>query len=151
MNMLQSVFVGSYRHLLDPKKRLTIPSSWRQQVGQPEEVYVLPGINEPCLLVFPARDMAKRLARANSLSVADVVGRQFMRTLASQSDLMGWDGQGRIRVKDELMDYAGIKSEVVLVGAFEMFELWSPEKWKQQQASSATGTNLAEAARYVGF
>jgi MraZ protein len=148
---MQSVFVGNYRHLLDPKKRLTIPSSWREQVGLPEQVYVLPGVNEPCLLVFPSREMAKRLARVQSLSVADVVGRNFLRTLASRSDLMGWDGQGRIRVKDELMDYAGITSEVVLVGAFEMFELWSPEKWKQQQASSATSTDLGEAARYVGF
>ena len=148
---LQSVFVGNYRHLLDPKKRLTIPSGWRVQVGMPEEVYVLPGVNEPCLSVFPAREMAKRLQRINSLSVADVKGRQFLRTLASRSDLVAWDAQGRIRVKDELMEYAGITSEVVMVGAFELFELWSPERWKQQQESSVATSNLGEAARYVGF
>ncbi len=151
MGALQGVFVGHYLHLLDPKKRLTIPSGWREQVGAPEQLYVLPGVNEPCLCVFPAREMAKRLERIRSLSVADVTGRQFLRTLASRSDLATWDAQGRIRVKDELMDYAGITSEVVLVGAFELFELWSPERWKQQQESSAVTSNLGEAARYVGF
>lgn len=149
--MLQGVFVGQYQHLLDPKKRLTIPSVWREQVGQPEQLFVLPGVNLPCLCVFPSREMARRLERIRSLSIADETGRNFLRTLASRSDLVPWDAQGRIRVKDELLDYAGLSSDVVLVGAFECFELWSPEKWKQQQESSATSTSLGEAARYVGF
>lgn len=149
--MLQGVFVGEFHHLMDPKKRLTIPAGWREQVGVPEQLYVLPGINVPCLCVFPAREMAKRLERIRSLSIADETGRNFLRTLASRSDLVPWDAQGRIRVKDELLNYAGISSDVVLVGAFECFELWSPEKWKQHQESSATSTALGEAARYVGF
>lgn len=149
--MLQGVFVGQFQHLLDPKKRLTIPAGWREQVGVPEQLFVLPGVNVPCLCVFPAREMAKRLERIRSLSIADDTGRNFLRTLASRSDLVPWDAQGRIRVKDELLDYAGLKSDVVLAGAFECFELWSPEKWKQQQESSATSTSLGEAARYVGF
>lgn len=148
---LQGVFVGNFRHLLDPKKRLTIPSGWREQVGDPAQVYVMPGLNEPCLLVYSARDMARRTERIRSLSIADATGRHFLRTVASRSDLVTWDAQGRIRVKDELLDYAGITSEVVLVGAFEMFELWSPEKWKSQQESSAATLDLGEAARYVGF
>lgn len=149
--MLQGVFVGQFQHLLDRKMRLTIPVGWREQVGVPEQVYVLPGINVPCLCVFPAREMAKRLERVNSLSIADEKGRHFFRTLASRSELVPWDAQGRIRIKDELLAYAGIRSEVLLAGAFECFELWSPEKWKQQQESSGSSTTLGEAARYVGF
>ena len=149
--MLQGVFVGNYRHLLDPKKRLTIPSVWREQVGLPAQVYVIPGLNQPFLSVYPAREMARRTEKFRGLSQADVVGRQFLRAIASRSDLAGWDAQGRIRVKDELMDFAGIKSEVVLVGVFERFELWSPEKWKQQQESSAATSNPGETARYVGL
>ena len=37
-----------------------------------------------------------------------------------------------IRVSDELLDGAGIKGQVVLVGAANRFELWSPEKWQEQ-------------------
>jgi MraZ protein len=148
---LQGVFVGNFLHTLDPKRRLTIPSQWREQVGCPEQVYVLPGIDLPCLSVFPAREMARRLERIRGLSIGDGKGRNFMRTLASRSELLPWDAQGRIRVKDELLDYAGLKSDVVLIGAFECFELWSPEKWKLHQESSDTSTSWGEAARYVGF
>jgi len=149
--VLQGVFVGNFRHSLDPKRRLTIPSEWREQVGTPSQVYVLPGVSESCLCVFPARDMARRLERIRNMSIADAEGRQFLRTLASRSDFIAWDAQGRVRVKDELMEFAGITSDVVLVGAFELFEIWSPERWKQQQESSAVTSNLGAAARYVGF
>lgn len=148
---LQGVFVGQFHHSLDPKKRLTIPSQWREQVGKPEQVFVLPGIDQPCLTVFPAREMALRIERVKTLSIGDNKGRNFLRILASRSELLPWDAQGRIRVRDELLDYAGIASEVVLVGAFECFELWSPEKWKRHQESCDISANLGEAARYVGF
>ena len=147
---VHGVFVNTYTHGLDPKKRLTIPSDWRELAGVPKRLFVLPGVNDQCLCVYPAREMVRRLERIRSLSMADERGRQFTRTLASRSDLVPWDSQGRIRVKDELLNYAGLKTDVVLVGTFDGFELWSPEKWKQQQAS-VTQSSLGEAARYVGF
>lgn len=149
--LAQAVFVGYFQHLLDPKKRLTIPAQWREQAGEPSQLFVLPGVDQPCLSVFPAREIAQRIERLKSLSVGDGKGRNFMRALGSRSELLTWDAQGRIRVKDELLDYAGLKSDVVLVGAMECFELWSPEKWKQHQESSDTSTSLGDAARYVGF
>ena len=148
--LTEGVFVNTYAHNLDSKKRLTIPSDWRELVGVPKRLFVLPGVNDPCLCVYPAREMTRRLEKLRNLSIADEKGRQLARTLASRSDLVPWDAQGRIRIKDELLDYARLTAEVVLVGTFDGFELWSPEQWKQQQ-SSATQSNLGEAARYVGF
>ncbi|MCS6771130.1 MAG: hypothetical protein NZ740_03800 [Kiritimatiellae bacterium] len=145
------VFVGQFRHLLDPKKRLTIPSQWRDQVGEPQQLFVMPGVDQRCLTVFPARELANRIERIKSMSVGDGKGRDFMRLLGSRSELLSWDAQGRIRVKDELLDYAGLQSDVVLVGALECFELWSPDLWQKHQESSDTSRNLGEAARYAGF
>lgn len=145
------VFVGQFHHLLDPKKRLTIPSQWREQVGEPQQLFVMPGVDQRCLTVFPARELAIRIERIKSMSVGDGKGRDFMRILGSRSELLAWDAQGRIRVKDELLDYAGLQSDVVLVGALECFELWSPESWKKHQESSVTSKDLGEAARYAGF
>ena len=147
--LAQGVFVGTFMHSLDPKKRLTIPSEWRDQVSGPGSLYVLPGVEQKCLYVFPAREMVQRLQRIRSHSVADTRARQFARVLGSQSQLVPWDTQGRIRVKDELLDWAQIRSQVVMVGAFESFELWSPDLWKT--LGSLSDTSLAEAARYVGF
>ena len=144
------VFVGSYSHNLDPKRRLTIPSEWRDQVGSPGSLYVLPGIYERCLYVFPGREMVRRLERVRSHSLADARARVFMRTLGSRSDLVTWDTQGRIRIKDDLLEYANLTEQIVLIGAFEKFELWSPALWKASNDAVDQST-VEESTRYVGF
>lgn len=146
----QGVFVNRYTHTLDAKKRLTIPSDWREVVGMPQCVIVLPGVSAPCLSVYPAREMARRLEKLRNVSIADPRARQHARMLASRSNLLPWDSQGRIRVGDDLLREAGLENEVVLVGAFECFELWSPQRWNAQTQSEMQ-SSLGEAAEYVGF
>lgn len=143
------IFVGKYEHSLDPKKRLTIPSEWREYAGSSNSLYVLPGVDQKCLALFPAREMTQRLQALRSRSIADSQARQFARILGSQSQLVVWDSVGRIRVNDELLELAGLKEQVVLVGAIQGFELWNPDLWKA--ASQTGGANLGEVARYVGF
>jgi MraZ protein len=145
----QGVFVSSFTHSLDPKKRLTIPSQWRAQVGVPKSLYVLPDIQHPCLCVFPAGEIAQRLRKMRDYSMADEKARSFARTLASRSDLVAWDSQGRIRVKDELLKFADLKDQVTLVGAFDRFELWNPQALKRTEENG--GGSLKEAALYVGM
>ena len=144
------VFVSSYLHSLDTKKRLTIPSDWRELAGVPKRLFVLPGVNVKCLCVYPAREMTRRMESLRNLSIADEKGRQLARTLASRSDLVPWDSQGRIRIKDDLLAFAGITSQAMLVGTFDGFEVWDPERW-QQLAQAMDQDGLGEAARYVGF
>ena len=145
----QGVFVHRYVHNLDPKKRLTIPSEWRDQVGEPPALYLLPGIPNNCIYAYPARDFGPRLERVRSRSIADTRARQFARSLGSRSDLVAWDGQGRIRVKDELLAYAGLVDQVVLIGALDLIEIWSPENW--EATGSMEPDSFTDAAEYVGF
>lgn len=146
---VQGVFVGTYRHSLDPKRRLTIPSEWRVQVEGPGSLYVMPDAEERCLCVFTVREMARRLDSIGHHSIADRKARHFARALASRSDLVTWDTQGRIRIKDDLLDFVGVTGEVVMVGNFRFFELWGPEKFKD--VGEADETNLTDAVRHVGF
>ncbi|MCK5849936.1 MAG: hypothetical protein KAH23_03400 [Kiritimatiellae bacterium] len=145
----QGMFVNQYTHSLDPKKRLTIPSGWRAQVGQPRSLYVLRDVHQKCLCVYPAAAMMKRLEKMRQHSIADAKARHFARVLGSQSDLVSWDSQGRIRIKDDLLDFAGLKDRVSLVGSIDMFELWSPENL--EMLTDMGGDSLQDAAKYVGF
>ena len=143
------LFVGTVTHSLDPKKRLTIPSSWRAIVGQPTSVYVLPDLRNKCLNVFPAREMVHKLARLREHSIADQKAMQFARALGEASDLLTWDSQGRIRVNDRQLAFAGLVDQVVMVGALNRFELWCPENRASMVVPDPSG--LEEAAQYVGF
>jgi len=144
------LFVNTYTHSLDEKKRLIIPAVWREIVGVPRRVFVLPGLEVRCLWVYPARELTRRLDRLRKLSVADPEGRRLARALASRSDLVPWDGQGRMRIKDELLQYAGLENVVVMVGAFDRFELWNPDEWKQE-SEKVSREDLEDAIRSIGF
>ena len=144
----QGVFVSNFAHSLDPKKRLTIPSVWRAQVGEQKSLYVLPDVDQRCLRVLPGQAMGQRLEKIRQQALSDPKARQAARVLASQSDLVSWDTQGRIRVKDDLLRFAGLTDQVVMVGAFDTFELWNPERLK---VAGVELDGIQEALQYVGF
>ena len=144
----QGIFVSTFTHSLDPKRRLTIPSEWRAQV-ELNGLYVLPEISMACLCVFPAAEIKQRLQKLRQHAMADRKAREFARVIGSKSDLVVWDSQGRIRIKDELLDLAGLADQVVLVGALDRFEIWNPARYKK--TCGADQTSFEDAARYVGF
>lgn len=141
-------FVSRFRHSLDPKKRLTIPSEWREQVGPLKRLYVLPGLSgDKCLYIYPAAEMGHHLLKFRQRGIGDRQARVLARVLGANSELLEWDTQGRIRIKDDLLEQAGISDQVELIGAFDHFEAWSPEAW--QEASSVGDATIEEALRYV--
>ena len=93
--------------------------------------------------------MAERLAAMRSHSIVDERARIFARTLGSRSNLVRWDAQGRIRIQDQLLDFAGIDKQAVLVGAFKRFEIWSPATW--DQSGTDAENRFHDAAEYIGI
>lgn len=145
----QGIFVGEFIHSLDPKKRLTIPSEWRAQIGSPKSLYVLRDVTDKCLCVYTMSELQRRIERIRHHSIADARARQFTRMLGSKSDLVAWDSQGRIRIKDELLNFAGLVDQVIMAGTFHSFELWNPDNWNK--VSGEDRGTIHEAAQYVGF
>lgn len=143
-------FYGDFIHGLDSKKRLTIPSVWREQLSTLRELVVLPGVNDKCLCVYPAREMTRRMHQFRKLATSDREGRRLTRVLAARGERVAWDGNGRVRVKDPLLEHAGIVEQVMLVGAMHHFELWDPERW-QQEKQAVEESDFADLARYLGL
>lgn len=143
------MFVGEFLHSLDPKKRLTIPAVWRVQVADPKSLFVLPDFHERCLNVLPASEMARKLEKIRRHSLADKKVMEFTRTLGAAADLVTWDTQGRVRIKDKLLSFAGITEQVQMVGAMDKFQLWNPEFRKD--SGEVDQSRLAEAGQYVDF
>jgi MraZ protein len=135
--------MGRHVHRLDPKKRLTIPSGWRSLMGE-AGVFLMPGIGRSCLMLMPEAVMSGFVGKLQGMQLSNPEEMDLMLTLASESDHLNFDAQGRIRIKDEHLAYAGLQGDVILASAFNRIELWNPENWEARSSSSA---NLAEAAR----
>jgi len=129
--LLEQMFFGQYRHTLDSKDRLTIPARFRHLVG--DSVYVSQGFDHN-LLVFTRPYFENLLQTVDESDLADADARLIRRFFFSTAELVDVDKAGRILIPAFLRDSVGLKGEVVLVGAGQYFEIWSPELWDVQSA-----------------
>ncbi|MCI8461906.1 MAG: division/cell wall cluster transcriptional repressor MraZ [Lachnospiraceae bacterium] len=122
------MFMGRYNHTIDPKGRLSIPSKYREILG--DEFVVSKGM-DGCLFVY-ANDAWKAFEeKLASLPLINREARQFARFFLSGAQYVTVDKQGRILMPQDLREFAGLEKDVVLAGAGGRIEIWSLEKWNE--------------------
>ncbi len=140
----QTFFAGNFRHSIDEKNRLTIPSRWRR--GEAEEFILLPEPQSQCLLVMSPEAFARmniELERNTELAARDK--RVFLRQLHARAQHGAADKQGRLVLPDDVCQQLGLKGEVELIGGRGRFEIWNPARWKQaHKEQKATFHRIAD-------
>jgi MraZ protein len=139
---------GEFRHNIDAKGRLIVPSRLRDEVG---DRVVLTTWFENCIAMwsedrFETRVAERLLAERNSNPRL----RSSARRIASSAHTDNIDAQGRISVPPKLRDGAGIDREVVVVGALDHAEIWDPMKWADELAKTSEG-GFEELAEELDF
>jgi MraZ protein len=147
-NRIDELFVGSFHHSLDPKRRLIIPSSWRGVLGENLRLYVFPHPDRKCLYLYTSAEMNRRLQQLREAGAVDEQDQQAIRAMTASADSLAIDAQGRVRIKDELLAHAEVRNKVVLVGTLTRIELWSEAQF--DMALPATSP-LADTAFYGGY
>lgn len=140
-------FSGTYRHSLDGKHRVTIPSRWRQ--SEQDEVFLLPSSDGSYLYALPPAEFKKVNDKLNNdprISAAD--RRQFARYYFSRALHCVIDRQGRLLINEDFLRVAGLETEVLLVGAYDRFEIWNPQRW--EVASLAEANTFQQVAGMIG-
>jgi len=128
----QRFFAGEFRHAIDEKNRITIPSDWRRT--EPQDFIILPEPSHQYLLVMSPEEFARTTARVEAevtLSARD--RRTFLRQFHSSAKHGASDRQGRLVLPEEFCKELGLKGEVSLVGGRGRFEIWNLQKWKRAQ------------------
>ncbi len=125
----KAIYVGLFRHNLDAKNRLTIPSKWRF-AGDEDEVYLAVPHPENYIAVLPPAEMDRLYEKVAQMRLGDRAAQDFLHRFFASAHSIGCDKQGRIHVAPELAEHAGIGKEAVMVGTMTRFAIWSPEKWE---------------------
>ena len=99
------MLMGEYHHNIDEKGRLTLPSKFRDDLG--EEFVVTRGF-EGSLFVYPQKEWEKISARLNSLPFTKKNARDFKRFFLSGATATVFDKQGRINITSPLISYADL-------------------------------------------
>lgn len=142
-------FVGRFDRPLDSKKRFTIPSEWRDLMGNPEFVYVMPDPMDRCVNIIPMVEWQARMEELRKKSLFDPALKPVLQKIGANSEMPTLDVQGRIRISDKLLRFANLTTTVAMQGAVRTIQLWDPAALPPADAVDQTG--LREALAVAGF
>ena len=142
------MLIGEYKHTLDPKKRLSVPSKWRKDLGK--KLIVTRGLDN-CLFVYPQKEWQKITEKIGQLPLGQADTRSFNRFFLSGAVEVEVDSVGRILVPDFLKEFAHLDSKVVLAGIHDRVEIWDEKQWtKYKTQIESQADSLAEKLGQIG-
>ncbi len=124
------MFMGKHNHTIDPKGRLSIPSKFREVLG--EEFVISKGM-DGCLFGYPMEAWKAFYDKLMQLTQLDVNSRRFVRYFLQSAETVTIDKQGRILLPQHLKEGAGLEKDVIIAGSGSRFEIWDVEKHKKAE------------------
>jgi len=126
------MLIGEYTHSIDDKKRLSLPSKFRKELGK--TIIATRGL-DTCLFLYSEKEWRTHSAKLAELSTGTAGSRGFNRfTLAGAAEI-SVDSVGRILIPDFLKRFARITAKVVLAGVGNRIELWDEKVWQSYMAT----------------
>jgi MraZ protein len=142
------MFIGEYTHSIDTKKRLSLPSKVRGELGS--RVVVTRGLDQ-CLFVYPMKTWEALAEKLGSMPIGEGGTRSFVRLMLAGAFDTEVDSQGRILIPDALKDYAGLSKDVIVAGLWNRLEVWDETKWKHyKQDAEGNSERIAEELGKMG-
>jgi len=142
-------YTGLYRHALDDKNRVTIPSAWRSAHAEGETFLATPH-PDGYIAILPPTEVEKLHVKFTNLALSDGGAQDFAARFFSETQALTFDKQGRMMFNEELLTQAGITKDTVLVGLLTKFSLYSPERWTRLKERTA-GDNFGDLMRWIGI
>lgn len=135
------MFLGTYAYTIDQKGRLFLPAKLREGESSKGGSFVVTRGLEMCLYIYETEifhgPLLKRLENLPVKNQQD--GRAFKRLLLAGAQEVELDDMGRVVIPKPLIDYAGLKKDVIILGVGERIELWAAARWNAY-SKKASGT-----------
>lgn len=145
----KAFYTGLFRHTLDDKFRLTIPSAWRYAHEEADTFLATPH-PDGYVAVLPPAEVEKLHAKIAQIALSDGGGQDFAARFFAQTQSFSFDKSGRIGLEDALLEHAGIEKDAVLVGSLTKFNIYSPTRWQKVEARTS-GENFGDLMRRMGI
>jgi MraZ protein len=146
---VKAFYTGLFRHTLDDKNRITIPSAWRAAHGASDTFLATPH-PDGYVAVLPPVEVEKLYEKAAQKALTDRDAQDAFARFFAASHAFTFDKQGRISLTDELRAHAGIDKDAVLVGTLSKFNIYTPARWTKVEERTA-GDNLGDIMRRIGI
>lgn len=131
------MFLGTYEPNLMPGGRIALPKKIREELNGSRLVLTISIGDEPCIYGFSDKmwESATKPELDRPL-FSDKVGRDLRRKVFSEAINLELDSQGRCIIPERMIKGVDIKTEVVVKGNGDHFEIWSKQKWQEYEVKN---------------
>jgi len=141
--------IGKFTAKLDDKNRIFVPAKLRMELTG--SFYVTLGVNcgHRCLTVYTAQDWQTLSENYNQLPISQkgaATSLIFMNATVCEPDK-----QFRFTLTQNLLDFAGIKRDVMIVGRAGQAEIWDTEEFAAFEAENLTPEKLLASLEAIGL
>ena len=127
-----NTFTGEFSYTVDAKGRVNIPSKFRKVLSADnEDTFVITRGMDPCVWVYPIVVWQNIENDLKSLSSLSAINRTFVRNTVRYATPLTYDGQGRIQLTNNLINYAELGKKTLIIGMVNKIEIWNPDRLKE--------------------
>ena len=129
-------FTSEYESKLDTKGRLVLPARIKAQLPESggEELVIRRGF-EQCLILYPMVEFKKVFSKISGLSEFNEEYRKLQRNFFSGTATVELDNNGRFLIPKNMLTYAQLDKDVILVGMGNKVEVWNPAIYEKHLIS----------------
>lgn len=122
---------GEFKSTLDAKGRMNFPVKLRDELGT--SFVISKTIGEHCIKVYSKEDWGCLVESIRKMPQVKTAGIQ--RFLFGSAFEVEPDKQGRVLIPAPLREYAGLQTEIVIVGLEGRAEIWDKQNWESFNSS----------------
>ena len=132
------MFIGSFKYSIDSKGRVSIPAKLREFVDpKANDAFVMTRGTTKCIDVYPMNLWEELVqSKLNQLNSFEPKDAMFLRMFLQQAAEDKLDSQARLLIPKNLIEYAEINKEVLILGAIKKIEIWNPQNYEEYLKSS---------------
>lgn len=142
------MLIGEFKHTLDDKNRVSLPSKFRKEVGK--KIIVTHGLDN-CLFLYTLKEWETIAKQLGSLGMGQADTRGFNRYILASAAEVLVDSVGRILIPENLRNAIGIKNKIVFAGLYNRIEIWEEDAWDKYKAQVVKNADqMAEKLGQIG-
>jgi MraZ protein len=125
-------FTSEFVSKLDSKGRLVLPSRIKAQLpsGDGNELMLRKGF-EQCLIIYPMVEFKKVFSKISALNEFNEEYRKLQRNFFSGTALVEMDASGRFVIPKNMLAYAQLEKDLILIGTGNKVEVWNPSIYEK--------------------
>lgn len=132
------MFLGTFNLAFSGRGRIILPKRFRKELKRPTIVLMM-GIDGG-IWGFSEEMWNEFVKTQLEVAVTVEEGRKIRRQFFPFSESVELDKQGRFVISEFLLKLGGFKEKIVLIGAGDHFEVWSPEGWEETLKEAKRGS-----------